>query len=154
MTLVLLAAALLATLLLPGRASAQRRTGYVYTINVGPGGQHSFFPNYYQIRNGDTVIWTWESGLHNVVQVASNGSCTPIAQPLFKSDIIGPQHMGASAVFEYSFLETGTYYFASTLYRDCEDGMTGSLEVLDNVPSYLPPSYVAAQPVIAGALPG
>ena len=99
-------------------------------------------------------IWTWERGLHNVVQVGSNNSCTPVAAPIFKSDIMGGPESGASASFEFEFDTVGTYYFASTLYKDCENGMTGSLDVMENVPTYLPPSYKAAQPVVAGALPG
>lgn len=37
-------------------AQAQRRTGYVYTINVGANGDATFFPNYFQIHKGDTVV--------------------------------------------------------------------------------------------------
>jgi hypothetical protein len=99
-------------------------------------------------------VWTHESGLHNVVQVSENASCTPTTPPIFKSDILGGPGTGASAVFEFQFTQLGVYYFVSTLYRDCENGMGGSLEVLEGVPSYLPPGYVASQPVVAGALPG
>ncbi len=69
---------LLATLLIASAASAQT----THTVVVGPNGSgNSFSPAELTIELGDTVLWDWQNGYHNVVSFhnvfSSGGATTP-----------------------------------------------------------------------------
>lgn len=130
-------------------AAQDRRTAPVHVVNVGT----SFNPAYLRISPGSHVIFSRESGTHNIVQVDSADSCTPVLQPVFKSDILGDASDGASESFEFKFMNKGVYYYASLIGNDCEDGMGGSVEVVDNVDGWLPEGYKEVAPWPKGALP-
>ncbi|HVH43618.1 MAG TPA: plastocyanin/azurin family copper-binding protein [Labilithrix sp.] len=83
------------------------------TIRVS---SNQFSPAQVRVKVGDTVLWTWGGGSHDVV---SGTNCTPDAK--FRSKL------QSSGTFEQKFDTAGTFPFFCTPH--CSMGMTGEVIV-------------------------
>ncbi len=74
------------------------------------------------INTGDTVVWTWVSGFHNVV---SGLASDPDAGSLFSS---GSPTGAAGTTFEFTFDDIGVYDYHCQIHADL--GMTSRVGVV------------------------
>jgi len=104
-----------------GNESAGNQSGGVgdtVEVLVGPDGEFVFEPAQLSIDAGTTVLWIWESDLHNVV---------PTSQPQ------GANWEGYGTIedagfeYEHTFETTGTYEYVCEPHE--AQGMTGTITV-------------------------
>ncbi len=99
-----------------GNASAGG--GDMVEVLAGPDGEFVFEPAQLSIDAGTTVLWIWESDLHNVV---------PTSQPE-GADWQGHQPIeDAGFEYEHTFETTGTYEYVCEPHQS--QGMTGTITV-------------------------
>lgn len=89
---------------------------------VGPGGSLSFEPESFQIAVGDTVLWTWDAGGHNVKASTTPEGSDWSGTPGGEFDTFGSGH-----TYRYRFDVAGTYEYYCAPHRSA--GMTGSFTV-------------------------
>ena len=92
------------------------------TVIVGPGGQLSFDPRSFEIGVGDTVLWTWDAGGHNVKPSATPDGSDWAGTPGEEFATFSSGH-----VYAYTFEVAGTYRYYCAPHRSA--GMTGSFTV-------------------------
>ncbi|KNC98513.1 uncharacterized protein SPPG_06209 [Spizellomyces punctatus DAOM BR117] len=114
-----------------------------HTITVGQGGQ-KFTPETLSIAKGDTVMWMWAGGPHNVKQTADKDSCTPMDGG-FQST-----NLQTGGMFSRTFganETTDRIWYVCTVGNHCQNGMKG-LITLDGTPGGGAPATQAsaAQP--------
>jgi plastocyanin len=93
-------------------------------VTVGSEGRLRFEPDSFEIAVGDTVVWTWAAGGHNVV---------PNSIP-DDSEWTGTEGGSGTTyddghVHEHSFSATGSYSYYCSPHRS--SGMTGSFTVFE-----------------------
>ena len=110
-----IAAVAFATLVAVGRAAAT-----TFSVDVAPGGEHSFSPMSVSIQQGDTVKWTWKGSGHTVT------SGTP-GNPsgLFDSGL-----HSSGFTFSFTFSDPGTFSYYCIPHG--ASGMTGTVIVAPN----------------------
>lgn len=91
-------------------------------VVVGPGGELEFDPEQFTIQAGDTVLWEWDSGGHNV-----KPSSTPDESSWSGTEGGEFETYDEGYTYEYTFDVTGTYDYYCAPHR--ASGMTGSFEV-------------------------
>jgi plastocyanin/uncharacterized Zn-binding protein involved in type VI secretion len=108
---------LLAALVLTTTATAATTV----TVQVAPGGDLSFSPSSVSIQPGDTVKWVWADASmpHSVT---SGAGCASDGR--FDS---GLQH-SSTFTFSFTFPSTGTFPYYCIPH--CDDGMTGTVNVV------------------------
>lgn len=86
----------------------------IINISVGTGGGNVFSPSSVAAVAGDTIVWTWVSGVHNVVSTS-----VPTGAKSFTSPISG------QAGFQYTYIieVPGTYNYVCELHF----GMNGTI---------------------------
>jgi plastocyanin len=96
-----------------GTASAEAAT---HVVRIGAGG---FSPGAQTVKVGDTVTWTWASGIHNVVSDSG----------LFASGsaVAGP------GSFSFTFTSAGTFGYHCTPHGAPGSGESGFIGVLDGI---------------------
>jgi plastocyanin len=91
------------------------------TVQVGAGEGFSFDPDEFSISPGDTVVWEWVQGEHNIVP-----DSIP-ADSDWDGTEGGPDQTYTDHTYEYTFDTPGEYEYYCAVHRDL--GMTGSFTV-------------------------
>lgn len=90
------------------------------TVVVGPGGDLRFDPDTFTVSTGATVLWTWDSGGHNVHPTSQPGGAS---WPGKDEDLTYP----AGSTHAYTFEVAGNYDYVCQPHQS--SGMTGSFRV-------------------------
>lgn len=96
------------------------------TVNITVG-SNFFSPASQTINAGDTVVWTWQSGVHNVT---------------FPTNALASANLGPTSTFTTTFNTPGTFAYVCTLHF----GQTGTITVQA---ANLPPSVSLTAPTNA-----
>lgn len=88
------------------------------TVVTGPNGDLVFRPRDVTIASGDTVLWTWDSGGHNVKPTSQPAGADWTGTP-------GGRLFGKGHEYAYTFEVTGTYEYECVPHA----GMVGSVVV-------------------------
>ncbi|CAB4412430.1 Cupredoxin [Rhizophagus irregularis] len=113
---------------------------YVYakniTVNVGgPGGVLKFDPqNVTDASQGDTIVWKFLGGNHNVVQSDGLASCDQSQTTGFFQSTTNPP----TGTFQYTVQEAqGILYYFCSFASHCQNGMWGAIYVGGTAPASL-----------------
>ena len=111
--------------------------GTAATVNVSVGNIF-FSPATVTISAGDTVVWTWVSGVHNVT---------------FPTNNIASANLSPGSSFTNTFNTAGTFAYVCTLHLPTQ---TGTI-IVTNPPANVPPTVTINQPtngmkLLAGSL--
>jgi plastocyanin len=93
-------------------------------VTVGAAGRLSFEPESFEIAVGDTVVWTWDAGGHNVVPNSIPDDSEWMGTAGGSGTTYDEGH-----VHDHSFSTAGTYSYYCSPHR--RSGMTGSFTVVD-----------------------
>ena len=99
-----------------------------YTVTVAPGGSFMFDPSSQTINVGDTVTWTWGSGVHSTT---SGAVC--LADDKWNSGLLSSPNS-----FSVTFTSAGTFSYFCSLH--CGFGMTGQIivQAVTDTPTFTP----------------
>ena len=89
-----------------------------FTVNVG---SYYYNPQHLEIELGQSVRWVNSSGFHDV-EITSG----PIS---FSLDACS----GSCVIGAYTFNQVGTYNYICTICNHAQQGMTGSITVVENI---------------------
>jgi len=91
------------------------------TVQVGAGDGFSFDPAQFTISTGDTVVWEWVQGEHNIVPES-----VP-EQSDWQGTQGGPEETYTDHTYEFTFETAGEYQYYCNVHQDL--GMNGSFTV-------------------------
>ena len=92
------------------------------TVVVGPDGNLVFDPAELTVEVGQTVTWTWESDMHNIVVESQPDGASWEGTEGGESQTYDSGHE-----YEFTFETAGTYEYVCAPHRSA--GMTGSVTV-------------------------
>ncbi|CAB4392101.1 Cupredoxin [Rhizophagus irregularis] len=112
-------------------------------VEVGSDNKLQFFPNNIKAVTGDSVLFKFVSGNHNVVQSDKADSCEKSNDPnAFQSEVNPP-----SKEFTVTITQTsGNIWFHCSVDQHCASGMKGAIKVTSNQTSdaiVMPRSFIA-----------
>ncbi|KAH8819811.1 Cupredoxin [Xylogone sp. PMI_703] len=98
-------------------------------IDVGPGGNLTFFPPNITELVGTQVVWTFNPKNHSVVQSSFNDPCHPLPQSGFSSGFVSMMQPHSGVTFTVTIEDEKPiwYYCAQTTKNHCQSGMVGSI---------------------------
>lgn len=94
------------------------------TVEVGPEGRLRFNPETFEIGAGDTVLWVWRSGGHNV---KPESGAIPSGSDWTGSPGDGLETYSQGYQYAHTFEVTGTYEYKCNPHQS--SGMRGSFTV-------------------------
>ncbi|CAG8440254.1 6318_t:CDS:2 [Funneliformis caledonium] len=126
--------------------------GVTYTVEVGKGGANVYSPDNFDANVGDTVVFRFVDGTHDVIQSDEANSCAKSAKPdAFTTEVMtGSQN--ASPEAPWSLDTVGPRYYFCNFATHCSVGkMYGTINVLEEgktpkVPGVIQPDSPVKQP--------
>ena len=113
-----------------------------FSVDVAPGGDHSFSPVSVSIQQGDTVKWTWKGSGHTVTS----------GTPGHPSGLFDTGSQSSGFTFSFTFPEPGTFSYYCIPHGS--SGMVGSVTVAAATPTPTPtPSPTPTQTPIPPVSP-
>jgi len=113
----------------------------IVNINIGQNG-NEFTPYSVTATAGNRIVFTWFTGIHNVIQMNDN-SCTNVTSGGITSGL-PTNHFGKT--FNFTVTEPGNFWYACQVH--CASGMKGLIVVENNssVPTTMPTATALRYP--------
>jgi len=106
----------------PTESTPTATPGADIEVTVAPGGEFEFDPGRFTISTGDTVLWVWEDGGHNVVADA-----TPEPSDWEGTEGGPGKTYGSGHTYRHTFDVPGEYTYVCAPHQSI--GMTASFAV-------------------------
>ena len=107
-----------------------------FSVDVAPGGDHSFSPVSVSIQQGDTVKWTWRASGHSVTS----------GTPGHPSGLFDSGLHSSGSTFSFTFPDPGTFSYYCIPHGP--SGMTGSVTVAAATPTPTPSPTPTPDPTV------